>query len=178
MVPHERPAPLLARPPPPPPAPRARRPKNTTLEAILAHAREYMRDVAETDPRGAELQRAAFARHTLRLKALHSVAPDEELTVQPEALVALTQRTVGRPWIVRQPQDAVSRQGVAGERIKLEVEVKVLACVLLHSCALALTPCAEVSRRWRQQCHRMPQRLLLRCRGITSSTSGTRTGSR
>ena len=125
MVPAERCTQLLAPPPPPPPPQRTRLPKDSTLEQMVQHARDYMQRVAETDPHGAALQRAALARHTQRLKERNGLDDDEELQVAPEAVEMITQHMVGRPRIVRQPEDPPeARQGRTNE-IQLELEAHV-----------------------------------------------------
>lgn len=123
MVPQAHGSMLIAKPPPRPAAKRLRR-KNSTLEKILQHANDYMNDIALHDPRGEELQKVAFARHTLRLKEKHGLDPSEELTVHPEAVSMLTQHAIARPRIVRHPADVEATQGISGS-ITLEVKANV-----------------------------------------------------
>lgn len=115
---------LLDPPPPPPTTMRTWRRKNSTLEKILQHANTYMKELTETDPKGAELQQAAFARHTLRLKERRGIDTSDELTVHPDALTMLTQPITARPRIVQHPDDVEATQGVSTS-VCLTVKVNV-----------------------------------------------------
>lgn len=87
------------------------RQKLDTLEKVVEHATRYIKQVTDYDPKGKELHQLAVAKHTARLKQKRGVGDDEELTVVPEAVIAVSRTHTNRPRIVRQPQDV---QAVAG----------------------------------------------------------------
>lgn len=122
---------------PPPNAPargRTLRRKNSTLEKILRHAREYVDTTTRSDPRGAELQQTAIARHTRRVQQ-RSASPDAGVTMLPSAMagIAAAPRTA-KPRIVQQPADVEAVSGVTAQ-VVLEVTAHVRP-VLQHTCTL------------------------------------------
>jgi hypothetical protein len=93
------------------------RTKHETLEKILEHATKYIQHVTDFDPKGEQLHKVAIARHTARLKKKLGGGEDEELTVIPEAVAAVSRTRTNRPRIVGQPQDAQATVGTASEVI-------------------------------------------------------------
>ena len=104
--------------------------RNSTLEKILRHAREYVDTTTRDDPRGAELQRTAIARHTQRAQQ-RSASPDAGVTMLPSAMAAIgaAPRTA-RPRIVQQPADAEATAGMTAH-VALDVVAHVRPCTSL-----------------------------------------------
>lgn len=108
-----------------PVAAKTHRQKHDTLEKVVEHATKYIQQVTDHDPKGKELHQLAIAKHTARLKHKRGVGEDDELTVLPEAVVAVSRTHTNRPRIVGQPQDV---QAVAGLTPEATLSVRAQVC--------------------------------------------------
>ena len=101
------------------------RQKHDTLEKVVEHATKYIQQVTDHDPKGKQLHQLAVAKHTSRLKQKRGIGEDDELTVLPEAVAAVSRTYTNRPRIVRQPQDV---QAVAGLTPEVTLSVRAQVC--------------------------------------------------
>jgi preprotein translocase subunit SecA len=110
----------------------------------VEHATKYIQHVREHDPKGEDLHQIAVAKHTARLKQKRGIAEDDELTVLPEAIVAVSRTFTNRPRILGQPQDVQVIAGLAPE-VTLSVRAQV--------CSAYIVLCKHRKLRWYSLMH-------------------------